>query len=49
MLDPGKSVKKSKLDTPKLAAPASVIVGGIVFGFTFGFLLQKAVWALTIF
>ena len=41
MLDPGKAVKKSKVDKPASTAPATMIVGGIVFGFLFGFLLQK--------
>ena len=41
MLDPGKAVKKSKVDMPALTAPATMIIGGTVFGFLFGFLLQK--------
>ena len=41
MLDPGKAVKQSKLDKPAPTAPATMILGGIVFGFLFGFLLQK--------
>lgn len=41
MIDPGKSVKKSKLAAPTLAAPINMILGGTVFGFAFGFLLQK--------
>ena len=41
MLDPGKSVKKSNLAKPASIAPAKIIIGGVVFGFAFGFLLQK--------
>ncbi|MCK1513891.1 YeeE/YedE family protein [Bradyrhizobium sp. 190] len=41
MLDPGKSVKKSKLTKPTPTAPVALIAGGIAFGFVFGFLLQK--------
>ena len=41
MIDPGKAVKKIKLAKPPSMAPATTILGGIVFGFAFGFLLQK--------
>ena len=41
MLDPGKVVQKSKIDKPASSVPAKMIIGGIVFGFVFGFLLQK--------
>ena len=41
MLNPGKSVKKSKIDNAIATAPANIIVSGIAFGFVFGFLLQK--------
>ena len=41
MLDPGKLVKKSQVIKPNLAAPAKIVIGGSVFGFVFGFLLQK--------
>ena len=41
MLDPGKLVKKSKVSQPRPAVPTKLLLGGIVFGFAFGFLLQK--------
>ena len=41
MLDPGKSVKKSNLAKQASSASTKMIGGGVVFGFAFGFLLQK--------
>lgn len=41
MIDPGKAVKKSKVGKPQLISPTHAIVGGLIFGFVFGFLLQK--------
>ena len=41
MLDPGKAVKKSSAAEPASVSPATRILAGIVFGFMFGFLLQK--------
>ena len=41
MLDPGKAVKRSKLAKSISTAPTKTIISGIVFGFAFGFLLQK--------
>ena len=41
MLDPGKAVKKSNVAERAGVSPASRLTSGIVFGFMFGFLLQK--------
>ena len=41
MINPGKSVKKTSVAPPQFVSPASAIVSGILFGFVFGFLLQK--------
>ena len=41
MIDPGKLVKRSKVSQPRPAVPAILLPGGIIFGFAFGFLLQK--------
>ena len=41
MLDPGKAVKKSSIAEKAPISPASRLTSGIVFGFMFGFLLQK--------
>ncbi len=40
-IDPGKSVKKSTVPEPPSAPPAAKLIGAIVFGLAFGFLLQK--------
>ena len=41
MIDPGKAIKKTNVARPRAVAPARAIVGGVVFGLAFGFLLQK--------
>lgn len=41
MIDPGKAIQKSTARKPRPVSPAKVFVGGLVFGFVFGFLLQK--------
>jgi uncharacterized protein len=41
MIDHRKTVKKSNVAQPHRVAPAQAILTGIVFGFIFGFLLQK--------
>lgn len=41
MIDPGKAVETSNVAPSPLVAPARAITGGAIFGFLFGFLLQK--------
>ena len=41
MLDPGQAIKKSNVAEPTSVAASPRILEGIVFGFIFGFLLQK--------
>lgn len=41
MIDPGKAVEKSSVAPARFVAPARAIIAGVVFGFAFGFLLQK--------
>ena len=41
MLDPGQAIKKSSVAEPSSVATAPRILAGIIFGFIFGFLLQK--------
>ena len=41
MIDPGKAVKESSVAERPPVAPARQIVTGAIFGFAFGFLLQK--------
>ena len=41
MIDPGKAVKESSAAEPPAIAPACKIISGVIFGFAFGFLLQK--------
>ena len=41
MIDPGELVKRSKVSQTRAAVPTTLLLGGIVFGFAFGFLLQK--------
>jgi hypothetical protein len=40
-IDPGKSVKESTAPLPPSAPPAAKLIGAILFGLAFGFLLQK--------
>ncbi len=40
-IDPGKSVKESTAALPSSAPPAAKLIGAILFGLAFGFLLQK--------
>ena len=41
MIDPGKAVKKSSVAEPPPIAPPRKILSALIFGFAFGFLLQK--------
>lgn len=41
MIDPGKAVKQSTEKTAPAVAAAPKLVAGMIFGFAFGFLLQK--------
>ena len=41
MIDPGKTVEESSVATPPPIEPARKIITGVIFGFAFGFLLQK--------
>ena len=41
MIDPGKTVEESSVATPPPIEPALKIITGVIFGFAFGFLLQK--------
>ncbi|MDP9291279.1 MAG: YeeE/YedE family protein [Verrucomicrobiota bacterium] len=41
MIDPGKAVKESSIAEPPPIAPARSLISGVIFGFAFGFLLQK--------
>lgn len=41
MIDPGKTVEESSVATPPAIEPARKIITGVIFGFAFGFLLQK--------
>lgn len=41
MIDAGKAVPKTSIAAPPFVAPARALAGGAVFGFAFGFLLQK--------
>ncbi len=41
MIDPGKTVEESSVATPPAIEPARKIIHAIIFGFAFGFLLQK--------
>ena len=41
MIDPGKAVKESSVAKPPAALSPKLIVGALIFGLAFGFLLQK--------
>ena len=41
MTDPGAVVSKTSIAEPASVAPSKAIVGGVLFGLAFGFLLQK--------
>lgn len=41
MVDPGAAVRKSSIAEPVSLAPPAAILGGVLFGLAFGFLLQK--------
>ena len=41
MVDAGKAVEQSKEKPPAAVAPRTKLIGGVVFGLAFGFLLQK--------
>jgi len=41
MIDPGKAVKMSSAEQPSPVASPGKLIGGVIFGLAFGFLLQK--------